>query len=71
MAAAIAWQSAMVETIKDGGVWLVPRSGTIITLNKKSKIATFVTGFDVEPVIIKVFKAMGWLSLDANAKSTN
>lgn len=61
---AVAWQQAMIQGIADGGVWLVPRSGTIIQVNHLKKEAIFKASFVPEPDIKKVFIAMGWSVVD-------
>mgnify|MGYP006278856029 CR=1 FL=1 len=57
---AIKWTHMMLNTIKEGGMWCVPRSGTFIQLNKKDKIATITVGFAPDPSLKRVIKAMGW-----------
>lgn len=59
MAAAVAWQTALVGKIKDGGTWIVPRSHSIYNINHKMKYARKISG-DPEPSIERVFEAMGW-----------
>ena len=64
MAAAVAWQTLMVSLIAEGGVWMVPRSLTMVKIYASKKTAVFVGGTDMEPDIVKVFKAMGWTCQD-------
>ena len=59
MEQAVAWQTAHCALIKEGGSWVVPRSGTVITISHKNKQATLY-GLLPEPDIGKVFEAMGW-----------
>lgn len=33
----LAWCRQLVDTISDGGVWGIPRSGTIFTVDRKNK----------------------------------
>jgi hypothetical protein len=50
----------MFDTVNDGGVWMVPRSMTMVRINKKERIATIVVGFAPDPSIRRVIEAMGW-----------
>lgn len=59
---AIRWQQGLIDSINDGGFWMVPRSLSIFRLDKKNKIAVQETGMS-EPTIIKVFEAMGWTAV--------
>jgi hypothetical protein len=61
LAQAIAWQERMVAHIRDGGSWVVPRSGTLVRIDHSTKTATFQLGLISEPDIKKVFRAMGWI----------
>lgn len=63
MAKAVAWTSAQINCIKDGGQWFIPRSLTLIEIHHKTKTAVF-TGLFPEPDIKKVFRAMGWTVMD-------
>lgn len=57
---AVRWTQAMFDTVNDGGVWGIPRSGTLVRINKKDRIATLITGFAPDPSIRRVIEAMGW-----------
>lgn len=57
---AIKWTQSMFDTIKDNGVWMVPRSMTMVRINKKDRIATIIVGFAPDPSIKRVIEAMGW-----------
>jgi len=57
---AIKWTQMMFDTLNDGGVWCVPRSGSIVRVNKKDKTATITVGFAPDPSLKRVIKAMGW-----------
>lgn len=61
MAQAVAWQTKLLAAINDGGVWVIPRSMTIVKVYHAAKTAVFVGGTIREPDIVKVFKAMGWM----------
>ncbi|MGV0949319.1 MAG: hypothetical protein ACOYB3_01510 [Azonexus sp.] len=64
MRAAVEWQTAWISVIKEGGVWAVPRSLTLIKIYHTTKTAVFVGGTHQEPDIVKVFEAMGWTCSD-------
>ncbi len=57
---AVKWTQAMFDTVNDGGVWMVPRSMTMVRINKKERTATLVVGFAPDPSIRQVIEAMGW-----------
>lgn len=65
LAQAVAWQTTWVNRVSEGGVWMVPRSLTIIKIYHSTKTAVFVGGTHLEPDIVKVFKAMGWTCQDS------
>ncbi len=60
MVNAIRWTKQLIESLNDGGTWLVPRSGTIVTFDKKKQIAVVDAPFMRDPSITKVLTAMGW-----------
>lgn len=59
MVNAIMWTKQLISTLKDGGTWVVPRSGTLVRVDKKKQTATLV-GAMPDPSITKVLTAMGW-----------
>lgn len=59
MDAAVVWQQNLIDTIGDGGVWAVPRSGTLVTFYKCHNVAV-VEGLLPEPSIERVLIHMGW-----------
>jgi hypothetical protein len=61
---AVAWQLKLFSTIKDGGVWIVPRSGTIYTVHHAKRIVVRAIGFAPEPDIERVIKKAGWWVLE-------
>lgn len=63
MANAVAWQERHLARIAEGGVWMVPRSGSLYQIFKEKKIAVRLTGF-AEDSIAKVFAKMGWVIRD-------
>lgn len=60
MAAAKAWTQNLINTIKDGGTWAVPRSGTLITFDKTNKKAIVTHQLVPDISIEMVLEAMGW-----------
>ncbi len=57
--AAVKWQTRMVSMIKEGGSWIVPRSGSVYVLYHTQKKAFKMMG-SPEPDITRVFEEMGW-----------
>lgn len=57
---AVEWTRNMFEHLNEGGVWIVPRSGTIITVYKSKRHATILEGYEPDPSLERVIKAMGW-----------
>jgi hypothetical protein len=60
MGSAVQWTQAMFDTINDGGVWMVPRSMTMVRIDKKEKVATLIVGLAPDPSLKRVIEAMGW-----------
>jgi hypothetical protein len=56
---AIAWTEQFLLLLGDKGTWAVPRSGSIIEIDKVNKRAVLLVG-GPETSIQKVFEAMGW-----------
>lgn len=61
---AVAWTRQMFDQLRDGAAWGVPRSGTIIHINQKEKIATIVVGHTPDPSLRRVIEAMGWTVIE-------
>lgn len=59
MANAKAWTNATLARIKDGGSWLVPRSGTIVQIDHMDKSAKII-GLLPDPSIARVLEECGW-----------
>lgn len=57
---AVKWTQMLFSNMADDASWGVPRSGTIIRINKKEKIATLIGGFLPDPSLKRVLEAMGW-----------
>ena len=60
MVNAIIWTKKLIDSLNDGGTWLVPRSGTMVTFDKKKQIATVDAPFARDPSVTRVLAAMGW-----------
>lgn len=60
MANAIEWTANLLDGLADGATWAVPRSGSIIRIDKQNRRATRLFGLAPETSIQKVFEAMGW-----------
>lgn len=59
MANAVQWTTEHFARLKDGGVWMVPRSGTLVRVRHATKTAT-LHNTTPDPSIARVIKAMGW-----------
>jgi hypothetical protein len=60
MAQAKAWTQNLIDSLNDGGTWMVPRSGTIITFDKTKKRALVKHQMVPDISIEMVLEAMGW-----------
>lgn len=58
MTNAIAWTMHTLDSIKDGGAWAIPRSGTIVRVSHKDRVAYISNGN--EPSVMRVLEAAGW-----------
>ena len=58
---AVQWTEYMLGSLKDGGTWIVPRSGTAITIDKTAKVARVCyVANRAEPAIERVLTTMGY-----------
>lgn len=60
MAEAKAWTQKLIDNINDGGVWMVPRSGTIIKFDKVNKKALITHQLMPDISIEMILEALGW-----------
>lgn len=60
MRAAVAWTNNCMGMLKDGGVWIVPRSGTQVLVLSCQKRHCLVTCTVPDPSIERVLRAAGW-----------
>lgn len=62
MANAMQWTNNTLNQLKDGGVWMIPRSGTqVIMLDHAARKCRVVKGFASDTSITKVLRAGGWV----------
>lgn len=62
MANAVKWTNNTLSHLKDGGTWMVPRSGTqVIMLDYAARKCRVVEGFEPDLSITKVLRAGGWV----------
>lgn len=57
---AVRWTEKLFDVMNDGATWAVPRSSTLVLIDKQTKTATIREGFLPEKGIAKVIRAMGW-----------
>jgi hypothetical protein len=54
------WLSSVLTMLSDNATWGIPRSNTVVRINKRNKTAT-VTHQDSPDISIElVFEALGW-----------
>jgi hypothetical protein len=54
------WLSLVLTNLLDNATWVIPRSSTVVRINKPKKIAT-ITHQDLPDTSIElVFEALGW-----------
>lgn len=54
------WTRCMMSCIKDGGAWLIPRSGTIVHISHSKKSVTIRRGFHAEPEVADIIAELGY-----------
>ena len=64
VAQAVNWLVGFLKHIKDGGTWLIPRSGTAYEVRHSEKVAVKVMQMLPDPSLDKVFRAAGWKVVD-------
>jgi len=57
---AVEWTRNLFECLTEGGVWIVPRSGTMVTVYKSERKAAIKAGATPDPSVEQVIRAMGW-----------
>lgn len=59
----LSWCRNLVASLRDGGVWAIPRSGLVFRLDKGSKTLSLISGsvFDADFEATKqAFALIGW-----------
>ncbi len=57
---AVRWTEQLFDAMNNNASWGLPRSGTLVTINKDTKTATVTQGFAPEQGLLQVIRAMGW-----------
>jgi len=57
---AVEWTRDLFESLHDGGVWVVPRSGTIVQVFKSERRVIITNGPFPDTSLGRVIKNMGW-----------
>lgn len=60
MANAVLWTNNTLALLRDGGIWYVPRSGTVVTVVGHADKTARVRSFVPDPSIERVLRAGGW-----------
>ena len=55
------WLSLALTLLSDNGIWGIPRSSTVVRINKQKKIATVLHQDSPDVSIELVFEALGWI----------
>lgn len=58
------WLNGFISRIRDGGMWMVPRSGTVYEIRHATKTAVKVMGALPDKSLDLVFRAAGWKVVD-------
>jgi hypothetical protein len=54
------WLSNGLMLLSDNGIWVIPRSNTVVRINKSKKLATVIHQDSPDVSIELVFEALGW-----------
>ena len=60
LADAVAWTEQTMSMLKVGGKWIVPRSGTVITVLSHRPKKCSVQNGEADQMIAKVLRSGGW-----------
>jgi len=60
MAHAVAWTESLFAFMREGGVWGIPRSETIVRVYPSKKEVVITNGGMPEESLTRVIEAMGW-----------
>lgn len=61
---AVIWLNNAMRSIKEGGIWLIPRSGSAYEVRMEQKVAVKLMATLPDPTLDKVFRAAGWKVID-------
>ena len=64
VAQSVKWLTTHLSHIKDGGMWMIPRSGSAYEIRHTGKTAIKVMQFLADPSLDKIFRAAGWKVVD-------
>lgn len=57
------WCQNLVDSVRDGGVWAIPRSSLVFRLSKRDKTLTLVSGDPESDDVVqtsRAFAEIGW-----------
>lgn len=57
---AVEWTRDLFESLRDGGMWVLPRSGTMVQVFKSERRVIITQGPIPDPSIKDVVEHMGW-----------
>ena len=60
MAAAVRWTNSALSMLSAGGQWVIPRSGTIVTIIDHAKKQVVLTNGAADPSVARVLLKAGW-----------
>jgi hypothetical protein len=60
LANSVAWTERLFALLKEGGVWYIPRSDTVVRVYPSKKEVVIVNGAMTEKSLTRVIEAMGW-----------
>ena len=65
------WLSLALTRLTDNAIWGIPRSGTVVRIDKPNKTATIISQHLPDPSIVRVFKAIGWSVMELDGDSNH
>jgi hypothetical protein len=65
---AVEYTRALLELLNEGGVWVVPRSGTMVQVFKSERRVIITDGPVPDAAIAAVIKNMGWAVTKGESK---
>lgn len=61
MANSMAWTQNIINMLKPGGAWAIPRSNTLVTFDRHRTVATMIVDKPgLEDCTKRVLQAIGW-----------